>query len=87
MTDWRCLDKPRIRKVVEESKTAFNPMDAMSCSFEEFEHHMQLLNYRSDLFGIAAVIDHVERYRYRMDSKALDYVIERVVANSFSMEG
>jgi cytoplasmic iron level regulating protein YaaA (DUF328/UPF0246 family) len=86
MTDWRCLDKPRIRKAVEESKTAFDPMDARSCSIEEFEHHMQLLNFRSDLFGIAAVIDHIERYRYR-NIKALDFVIEKIVANSFSMEG
>lgn len=85
MTEWRCLDKPRIKKAVEESQAAFDPMDDWCC-FEEFEHYMKLLEFRIDLFGIEAVIDHAERYRYRVGDDTMDAVIKRIYANAFSME-
>jgi len=87
MTGWRCLDTNRIKKSVEESRGAFDPLDVCSCSFEEFQAHMDLLDFRSNLFGIAGVVEHAERYRYRMNPHALAFVLERLEANSFSMKG
>ena len=54
MTECRCLDTSRIKRALEESKAAFDYLDEW-CSFSEFENHMKLLDYRSDLFGIDAV--------------------------------
>ena len=48
--------------------------------------HMDLLDFRSNLFGIAGVVEHAERYRYRMNPHALGFVLERLEANSFSNE-
>jgi len=67
--EWLCLDQSRIKKAVCESRSAFDPLDPYTCSIEEFDMHMMLLNFRSDLFGIAKVIEHVERYAYCMNPK------------------
>lgn len=87
MTDWRCLDTRRIKKAVEESRSAFDSYDPLTCRFDEFQAYMDLLDFRSNLFGITGVIEHAERYAYRMNPKMLDFVIERIAANAFSMEG
>lgn len=87
MTDWRCLDTHRIKKAVEESRSAFDPFDAYTCGFYEFQAHMDLLDFRSNLFGVAGVIKHAERYAYRMNPKVLNLVLERIAENAFSMKG
>lgn len=82
MENWQFLDTDRIKKAVEESKSAFDDFDPYVCTFNEFKAHMALLDFRSNLFGMDVVLEHAERYRYRINPETLNFVLTRIAANS-----
>ena len=84
MTD-DCIDEGRIKKALAETRKDFDHMNARVSGFDEFYHHMELLFYRSNLFGLDLVKEHAKLYSYRMDEKSMSGVLSALDKHSFSM--
>lgn len=80
-----CIDTARIKAALLEVRQGFDLMNGYVCGFDEFNHHMELLFYRSDIFGLAKVEEHARLYSYRMTEEAMSAVLASLSKHSFSM--
>jgi hypothetical protein len=81
----KCIDQSRIKNALCEAKNRFDHMNPYICGYREFNHHMELLFYRCDIFSLDTVINHAKAYSYRMDENSLNAVLSSLDKHSFKI--
>ncbi|MBE8233299.1 MAG: hypothetical protein HAW67_06140 [Endozoicomonadaceae bacterium] len=82
----KMIDEGRINKALQESTGLFDPFACGVASHDEFTHYMELLTrFRSDLFPLSGVLEHIERYRYRIEPSIYEELLANFEKHHFKM--